>query len=496
MPDGSRMSLPDWMLSRWILPHGGIALDDGLGTEWDLPTVALQIESACRQLDALNPAIPLGLTGDNSPAWVVADLALLASDRACVPIPAFFTPGQIAHLVSSTGLQNVIHAGKIVPVASIYPYLQTETCLQAENPQAAPALPPDTRKITFTSGTTGNPKGICLTREQQLATAQGLGEILGGLGIRRHLNLLPFSVLLENIAGLYAPLMLGAQCISPPLKAVGLSGSSHFDAETCLAMIEKTGAESVILLPQMLQALLNCVQPGDPRLRSLKFMAVGGGATPVAILNRAHQLGLPVYEGYGLSECASVVSLNRPSAHRPGSVGQPVPGVSVRVAGDGEIEVRGRGYAGILGEPPVVVPDWIKTGDLGSLDQDGFLSIQGRKKNVLITSFGRNVSPEWPESLLMESGLLAQGIVLGDGQASLNAVLVPRSQDVPHMEIATLVERVNRSLPDYAQISGWQISATPFCVENGFATANGRLRRDAIARHFSSSQENPCFSTY
>lgn len=477
------MSLPDW-----ILPHDGIALGDGLGAGWDLPSMALQIEAVCRQLDALNPAIPVGLIGDNSPAWIIADLALLVCHRVCVPIPAFFTPEQVAHLVSSTGLEHVIHAGKVVPATAVYPFLQAET------PHAAPVIPPDTRKITFTSGTTGNPKGICLTREQQLATAQGLGAILGELGIRRHLNLLPFSVLLENIAGIYVPLMLGAQCISPPLKAVGLSGSSHFDAGACLAMIEKTGAESVILLPQMLQALLNCVQRDDPRLHAVKFMAVGGGATPVAVLNRAQQLGLPVYEGYGLSECASVVSLNRPGAHRPGSVGLPVPGVSVRVADDSEIEVRGRGYAGILGEPPVAASGWIKTGDLGRLDQDGFLSIRGRKKHVLITSFGRNVSPEWPESLLMESGLLAQGIVLGDGQASLNAVLVPRSQDVPHTEIALLVQRVNQSLPDYAQISGWQISTTAFGVENGLATANGRLRRDAIARHFSNTQENPCFS--
>jgi long-chain acyl-CoA synthetase len=452
--------------------------------------MAVQIAAISQQLNTLDYGIPLGIIGDNSPAWVMADLALLASNRAAVPIPTFFTHEQIAHLVLATGLGHVIHEGKVTPVAEVYPFLNKRAT------HGVTPLPTGTRKITFTSGTTGNPKGICLTHDQQLETAQGLGKILGELGVRRHLNLLPLAVLLENIAGIYVPLTLGAQCICPPLKEVGLSGSSHFDAEKCIAMIEKTGAESVILLPQMLQALAASIQRDDPRLHSLKFMAVGGGATPVATLNRAHQLGLPVYEGYGLSECASVVSLNRPNAHRPGSVGRPVPGVSVRVADDNEIEVCGRGYAGILGEPPIVTSGWIKTGDLGSLDQDGFLSIHGRKKNVLITSFGRNVSPEWPESMLMESGLLAQGIVLGDGRESLNAVLVPRSREVSHTEIASLIQRVNSQLPDYAQISGWQISSTPFGVENGFATANGRLRRDAIARHFSNTQENPCFSTY
>ncbi|MDP2827526.1 MAG: AMP-binding protein [Sulfuricellaceae bacterium] len=474
--------MPDGILPDWIFPHEGIALSNGCGHNFDLSSMAVQIEAVCRQLDALDQAIPLGIIGDNSPAWVIADLALLASNRASVPIPPFFTPEQIAHLILSAGIQNVIHEGKVIPVASVFPFLNIQAI------PGAPSLPPDTRKITFTSGTTGNPKGICLTRDQQLATAQGLAGILGELGVKRHLNLLPFSVLLENIAGIYVPLMLGAQCICPPLKEVGLSGSSHFDAEKCLDTIEKTQAESVILLPQMLQALVACIQSdtgSDQRLRSIKFMAVGGGASSIATLNRAHQLGLPVYEGYGLSECASVVSLNRPNANRPGSVGLPVPGVSVRLAGDNEIEVCGRGYAGILGEPPLTQSSWIKTGDLGAIDPDGFLTISGRKKNVLITSFGRNVSPEWPERMLMEGGLLAQVVVLGDGQASLNAVLVPRSEEVTRRDLASLIQHVNSQLPDYAQISEWQLSPTRFNIENGFATANGRLRRDAIARHFS-----------
>jgi long-subunit acyl-CoA synthetase (AMP-forming) len=346
-------------------------------------------------------------------------------------------------------------------------------------------LPAGTRKITFTSGTTGRPKGICLTGEQQLATARGLAEVLGNLHVTRHLNLLPLAVLLENIGGVYVPLMLGAQCICPTLQEVGLRGSSQFDVDKCIDRIEQTQAESVILLPQMLQALVAASHPADPRLQSLKLIAVGGGATSLSTLSRAAELGLPVFEGYGLSECASVVSLNRPGAQRPGTVGRAIPGVNLRLAGDNEIEVCGRGYAGILGEPPLAESTWIKTGDLGEFDADGFLQIKGRKKNVLITSFGRNVSPEWPEALLLDSSLVAQAIVLGDGQATLNAIVVPRSPDTPQRAIESLIGSINAQLPDYARISQWRLSPTPFSVDNGLATPNGRLRREAIAQHFS-----------
>lgn len=226
-------------------------------------------------------------------------------------------------------------------------------------------------------------------------------------------------------------------------------------------------------------------KPGDPWLASLKFVAVGGSVTPLSVLEKAGQLGIPVFEGYGLSECASVVSLNSPSAHRMGSVGKPLPGVAVRITGDGEIEVSGCGYTGLLGEPPLAEEAWLATGDLGVVDADGFLRIAGCKKNVLITSFGRNVSPEWPEGLLLDSGLLAQAVVIGDGAAQLSAVLVPASSRVEAQQLAAAVAAVNARLPDYAQIANWVVSGEPFSTANGLATVNGRPRRDLISQRFS-----------
>jgi long-subunit acyl-CoA synthetase (AMP-forming) len=146
----------------------------------------------------------------------------------------------------------------------------------------------------------------------------------------------------------------------------------------------------------------------------------------------------------------------------------------VRIAADGEIEVRGN-LAHYLGQPPCA-DAWLATGDLGHMDGDGFLYIDGRKKDVLITGFGRNVSPEWPETALTGTGLVAQAVVLGDGMPYLGALIVPARAGLS-------VAKANQELPDYAQVRRWAVAA-PFTSSNGQATANGRPRRQMIHQHY------------
>jgi len=326
-------------------------------------------------------------------------------------------------------------------------------------------LPPGTSKITFTSGTTGTPKGVPLSSAQQWAVARALAAVTRHLGLRRHLCLLPLSVLLENVGGVYAPLAAGMEFCVPPLREVGLHGSSSFDARACLAAIRRWQADSVILLPQMLAAMCAALEHGAAAPRSLKFAAVGGAKLSAVLLLRARALGLPVYEGYGLSECASVVALNVPGADRPGSVGRPLAHAQLRVV-QGEILVK-------------TTDDWLGTGDLGRLDADGFLHIEGRRKHVLITSFGRNVSPEWPEAELLAGPAIAQAAVFGEARARLCALIVP-APGAPQAAVDAQVQAANARLPDYAQIAAWLRADAPFTPQNGFATPNGRARRDAL----------------
>ena len=126
----------------------------------------------------------------------------------------------------------------------------------------------------------------------------------------------------------------------------------------------------------------------------------------------------------------------------------------------------------------------IYTGDLGRLDADGFLHIDGRRKQQLITSFGRNVAPEWPEAELLAGRAIAQAVVFGESRPALCAVLVPRFAEATDAMLASDVEGANRRLPDYARIAAWIRADTPFHAGNGLATDNGRPRREAVLARY------------
>jgi hypothetical protein len=254
----------------------------------------------------------------------------------------------------------------------------------------------------------------------------------------------------------------------------------------------------VIVLPEMLRAWTAWRRDRGRSDDELRFVAVGGAATGEALIAAARAVGIPAYEGYGLSEQASVQTLNVPGADRPGSVGRPLPHARVRIAGDGEIVVAGTGMSGYLHSPEAGAPApglaeaidrasqvdsavrWWRTGDVGEFDADGFLYVRGRRRNVLITGFGRNVSPEWVESVLRSQPAIRQAVVFGEGRRSLCAVVWPGEDDCADARLEEAVELANRELPDYARVGRWLRARRPLSVEAGTATANGRPRREAI----------------
>jgi long-subunit acyl-CoA synthetase (AMP-forming) len=281
------------------------------------------------------------------------------------------------------------------------------------------------------------------------------------------------------------PILAGATSAVPSLREVGLSGSSGLDPAAMLAAIEKFAATTVVTVPQTLMGLLSAVARTGRRPEKLRLVAVGGAPLAAETLAQAEALGLPVFQGYGLSELSSVVAFNGPGANRPGSVGRPLPHAALRFAADGEILVRGSVFEGYLGETAgdrteASADGFWPTGDLGRLDPEGYLHLVGRKKNMFITSFGRNVAPEWVECELITHGAIAQAAVFGEARPWNAAIIVPRGVDVPAARIEADIRQVNDRLPDYARVHRWLVATEAFSPVNGMMTPNGRLRRERI----------------
>ena len=434
----------------------------------DPETLTTRSARLAAALRAMRPHVQvLGLLADNGLDWIALDRAAQRSGVTLVPLPAFFTAAQLAHAVQASHMDSLFcHDASLAQSLGFSPAGLPDGMPWHRRSIARRNASPRASKITFTSGTTGAPKPVQLSTREQWQVAHSISDALRPLRLRRHLCLLPLALLLENVAGVYAAEIAGAHCCVPPLAEVGMQGASGFDAHACLAAIERWEAQSVILLPQMLAALTSALEAGARLPRSLRFAALGGARTAGALLERARRAGLPVYEGYGLTECGSVVTLNHPDAERPGSVGRPLAHARVRIE-RGEIEVRRQSR-------------WFPTGDLGRLDADGFLYVEGRRKNVLITSFGRNVSPEWPEAELVAQPAIAQAAVFGEARAQLRAVLVAASAALSDAALERQVDAANARLPDYAQVRRWVRADGGFTSQNGLATANGRPKREAI----------------
>ena len=244
-------------------------------------------------------------------------------------------------------------------------------------------------------------------------------------------------------------------------------------------MVRETGVGSVILVPELLKAWTSYLafthsQPSA----TLQFVAVGGARVAPELLSGARALGIPAYQGYGLTEGGSVLAINRPGDDADG-VGRPLGHARLAIV-DGELSVRTRAFLGYTGQA-ATSDGAFPTGDLASFDGNGHLFLAGRSKNLLITSFGRNISPEWVEAALLAQPQILQAIVTGDGQPALTAIVVPLP-GVPETALGDAIARANTGLPDYARIAHF-IASPPFTPANGLATGNGRPRRQAIIDH-------------
>lgn len=429
------------------------------------------------------------LVADNSYIWLEADLALQALGVIVIPVPEFFSIDQVNQIIAiyqpacvlgdRDQIESFLPAIHLTPLPD-HPWVFA-TFSDRSEPHNSSGTALAGGKLTFTSGSTGEPKGVMIPAQAQWQVAEAIACELHSFQGGRHLSLLPYPVLLENVAGAYTSLLLNSSVVIPPLGDIGLTGSSRFDPEKAVYAMAESQCTTTIVLPHMLELILDVLERKSIAFPNLRYVAVGGAHVSRDVLSRASENALPVYEGYGLTEAGSVVCMNRPGRSRKGSVGQPLRHQRLKVASDGEV---------LISQSVLIPADstaWFATGDLGELDEDGYLYVLGRKKNVLITGYGRNVSPEWPETLLLAQSCIGQAMVYGDGDPILSAFLVPKDASVPAEEMDRAVNAVNATLPDYARIGHWTRVA-PFTHREGLLTGNGRLRRDQILRAYRSNK--------
>jgi long-subunit acyl-CoA synthetase (AMP-forming) len=460
---------------------GATAFSDGTSALTRAGLVA-RVGECATSLQALPDT--LGLLGENTNDWVVAQLAGWVAGKTMVPIPAFFSPEQQKHILADCSITHVIATPSLLEQA--YQLGAVAVPVTAARRSEFPQPRPGGGQVIYTSGSTGRPKGVRLTLGQIEHSASMLAEATNAEKSDSYLSVLPLPLLLETICAICVPLLAGARTqFDADLTAAIARGQP----QGLHAAFEHHAPTTSVLVPELLSVwLAELTASGRQAPASLRFIAIGGAPVATALAEKAWSKGIPVHEGYGLSECCSVVSVNRPGKRRPGTVGQPLPGLAVSID-DGEIVVDGPTVMEGYQNGGAATRPW-RTGDLGHFDEEGYLRIAGRKDNLIVTSYGRNVSPEWIEALLTADERISACAVLGHGEPQLRALIIPSPQGTAWFERSTKTQAllelsfICREAPAYAIPRDFVVLDRNEAIRRNLLTSNGRVRRALLDEAF------------
>jgi long-chain acyl-CoA synthetase len=375
--------------------------------------------------------------------------------------------------------------------------------------------------LIYTSGTGGAPKGVMLPHRALLSNCAGAWELLKPLDLRDevYLSFLPLSHSYEHTCGQFFLLSIGTQVyyassadrialemleVRPTVMTAvprlfevirsrilaGLKREPKWKRDLFVAALalgaRRVRGQDLGPTSWFADKVLEVLVRRKVRERfggRLKGIMSGGARLDPDVGGFFLALGIPIMQGYGQTEAGPVISANPPGRIRIDTVGLPLPNVDVRIAEDGEILVRGdlvmQGYWNNAEATAAAIRDgWLHTGDVGALDEDGYLRITDRKREIIKTSGGDMISPARVEGILARSDAVAQAVVAGDGRAHLVALLVP-AEGADEKDLARAVEDANRVLTVTERIRHWR--AVPgFTIENGLLTATQKVRRQKV----------------
>ncbi len=415
----------------------------------------------------------------------------------------------------------------------------------------AKVKPDDLLTIIYTSGTTGVPKGVMLTHNNLVSNVISSAQVIDFGPADTMLSFLPLSHTFERMAGYYTALACGAtiayaesvdtvrdnmlevnptiittvprlfeRIYSRVIKQVD-AGSPlkkrifYWGIDVGHRYARAVRAGSVPLFLRLQRAIANALVYSKLRERTggkMRFFVSGGAALGKEFGEFFEAVGLAIIEGYGLTESSPVISVNQINRYKFGTVGHAIPGVEVKIAGDGEILARGpnimKGYYNNEEATRQAIDEdgWLHTGDIGLIDSEGFIHITDRKKHLFVSSGGKNIAPQPIENLFLSSKYIEQFMLIGDRRMFLTALIVPDfdslkeyadSRNIPYTSIADLVKDpsindlidteindIQKDMANYERVRRFTLLEKQFSIEEGELTPTQKVRRKVIEERY------------
>lgn len=511
----------------------------------------------------------VAILSENRHEWAVVDFACLLLGAVVVPIYTTLTPEQTAYILSDSGARAIFvssqkHFEKVLSIlqntgvekVAVMDDVAHSSAIKMTELMQLPsdqdletlgrsALPEQLATIIYTSGTTGTPKGVMLTHGNMASNIEysfrdfGFGN---GMSCVSFLPLSHVTARSVDLGLLYRGVTLAhlpqidqlSQALLEVRPNILLSvprvyEKVHSQVELSAAKFPKkqiyrwamsvgrAHREGILAgkTPDSISCkLANKLVFGKVRAGiggRVEYFISGGAPLGRELAEWYADIGIRIHEGYGLTETSPVIAVNTPSAHRVGSVGKPLGNVEVRIAEDGEILVRGPSVFHSYWNKPqetreAFVDDWFKTRDIGRIDEDGFLYVTDRKKDLLKTSGGKFIAPQPIESSFKHHPWIAEAIVIGDKRKFPAVLIIPNFHAVEtyarmeglafstrnelvaipevHAHFAEIVRSVNEDLAQFERLKKFRLIPEELSAANGTLTASMKIRRRAIEEHF------------
>ena len=492
------------------------------------------------------------ILSENRPYWLIADIAIMNAGGVSVPIFTTYSPNDYEYILNDCAPSLIIVSNedqykkiknyvnlkkqKIISFEEISTkshiiknILEEENYKKEINVKIKRNM---TACIIYTSGTSGNPKGVMLSHGGILSNCEGAVELIEPLIKKKNpvfLTWLPLSHSYEHTVQ-FIQIIVGAKVFYAESLEKLISNMSvakptimtavprfyqnlynkinmNFEKQTGVKkkLINNTinlgkkilKKEELTLGEKIINFLCNILVRKKIQKQfggNLQAFVSGGGALDQNIGEFLNAIGLPTLQGYGLTEASPVVSCNLPNLVKVETVGPPFRTNQVKIAEDGEILIKGEnvmlGYWNQKEETEKVVKDgWLHTGDIGEFDQNNYLKITDRKKDIIVNLGGDNISPSKVENILCLNEFIKQSFVYGDKKNYLVAIIVSK-KEINKEEIKLIIENMNKSLTLIEKIKKFILIHEEFTIENGMLTPTLKLKRKEIIKNYKQQLEN------